>query len=197
MFLPAEAQAGVTECITNKALELLAAEGMQAFDMSRSAALAHETGHAIVGTHEGLTILEVKVFERFADTWCGVVNESSSWQVDADTPTAAALARARYLIGGIAGEAVLDPDNMRSGSSLDEIVLAQMLLGGIWQKRREEFPGIDHPSDLWTVVWQHTACIVKHNEKVGHDLIRKLERTGRLYGKPLQACLRRVARFDF
>ena len=197
IFLPAEAHADVSECIANEAQKLLASEGMRAFEMPRSAALAHETGHAIVGAHEGLTVVEIKVFERNAGVWCGVVNESSSWHVDAETPTAAALARARYLIGGIAGEAVLDPDNRRSGSSLDEIVLVQMLLEGIWQQRRAEFADIADPADLWQVVWYQTCCIIKFNEKVGHDLMRKLERTGRLRGKPLAASLRRVARYNF
>jgi hypothetical protein len=195
IFLPAEAHAGVHACVVEAAERVLASEGLRAFEMPRSAALAHETGHAIVGAHEGLTIVEVGVFERAADVWSGVTTESSTWSVDANTPTATALGRARYLIAGIAGEAVLDPDNCRSGSSLDEIVLSQALLGGIWTKRRADFADVEHPSDLWQACWQQTCCIVKLNENVGRDLIRKLERRGRLYGKPLAASLRRVARF--
>jgi hypothetical protein len=107
--------------------------------MPRSAALAHEVSHAIVGTHEGLIIVEVKVFERDG-AWCGVTNESSNWHIDPDnTPTETALARCRYLLAGIAGEAVLDPEHRRSGSSIDEIILVQMLCAGIWQQRRAEF----------------------------------------------------------
>jgi hypothetical protein len=192
IFMPPEANAYVHDCITQAAQEILASEGMQAFEMPKSAALAHEVGHCIVGTHEGLCIVEVRVFERSAGVWCGVVNESSSWHIDIDTPIETALARARYLVAGIAGEAVLDPVHRRSGSSVDEVILVQMLLAGIWQQRRAEFGGVDDLGDLCRAVWLQVCCIIKHNENVAHGLMRKLERTGRVYGKPLIASLRQV-----
>jgi hypothetical protein len=193
ILVPPESNVALQQCISEAAKRILANEGLDAFAMPKSAALAHETGHAIVGAHEGLTILKVKVFERGTGIWCGAVDETSSWSINDATPTETALARARYLIGGIAGEAVLDPDNFRKGSSLDEIVLSQVLIAGIWQERHEEFPGVEYPNEIWQQCWRQTCCIVKLNEDVGRDLIRKLERSGRLYGKPLAASLRRVA----
>jgi hypothetical protein len=67
-----------------------------------------------------------------------------------------------------------------------------MLCAGIWQQRRAEFVGIDDPRDLWQAVWQQACCIVKHNENVAQGMIRKLERSGQLRGKPLAASLRQV-----
>jgi hypothetical protein len=194
VFLPPEANASVNECIAEAVREILADEGLQAFEMPKSAALAHEVGHCIVGAHEGLCIVEVKVFERDG-AWCGITNESSNWHIDPDnTPTKTALGRARYLAAGLAGEAVLDPENLRRGSSLNELVLVQMLCAGIWQQRRAEFGGVHAPEVLWQSVWRQTCCIIKRNENVAHGMMRKLERSGRLYGKPLAASLRRVSR---
>ena len=52
--------------------------------------------------------------------------------------------------------------------------------------------GIDAPEDLWQAVWMQVCTIIKHNENVAHGLMHKLERAGRLYGKPLAASLRQV-----
>lgn len=192
IVMPEETHAAVTEVISSELRRLLDSEGLAAFAMPRSAALAHEVGHCIVGTVEGLTIVKTEISERLPGIWCGVTNETSSWLIENDTPTTTVLAPARYLIGGIAGEAVLDPDHRCSGSSLDEVALSQMLCAGLWQEHRAEFVDVDDPAKLWRAQWYRTCRIIKRNEDIGRDLIRKLERKGNLYGKPLAASLRRV-----
>jgi hypothetical protein len=54
-----------------------------------------------------------------------------------------------------------------------------------------ELGQVDEPSP-WKIDPDTTCGIIKRNEDVACSLMHKLERTGRLYGKPLAACLRRV-----
>ncbi|MGA8295006.1 MAG: hypothetical protein WB820_21490, partial [Rhodoplanes sp.] len=49
------------------------------------------------------------------------------WHIDTGTPPATVLPRLYYLIAGVIGEGSFDPAGYRSGSSLDEIVIGQML----------------------------------------------------------------------
>jgi hypothetical protein len=193
--LPPEIRTDVIEDIAREARRLLASEGLRAFEMPRSAAIAHEAGHAIVGRHEGLTIVQVELFKRSGpqgEVWGGATNENAPWRIDATTPTARALARVRYMVAGKAGEAILDPNGCRSASSLDEIVLPQLICARVLQERSSEFVGVDHPREIWNGCWRQTCVILKHNEDIARDLMRKLARTGCLRGKPLAASLRRV-----
>jgi hypothetical protein len=185
----------VTEVIAKEAHRLLGTEGINAFDMPRSAAVAHETGHAIVGTAVGLTIVNVEIFQRttsFGKNWCGRNDEASSWSFGDATPTTTVLARAKYLVAGVAAEQIFDPENFRHGSSIDEIVICQAICDGVFQTRRSEFPDIAHPRELWSWCWRETcSTLIKHQDAV-RALMAKLDRTECLRGKPLAATLRRV-----
>jgi hypothetical protein len=195
LCLPPEIRTDVIEDIAREARRLLATEGLRSFEMPRSAAIAHEAGHAIVGRHQGLTIVRVEVFKRSGpqgEVWGGATNENAPWRIDTTTPTAGVLARVRYMVAGIAGEPILDPDGYRRGSSLDEIVLSQMIYVRVMQERSSEFVGVDHPHEIWSGCWWQTCVILKHNEDIARDLMRKLARTGCLRGKPLAASLRQV-----
>jgi hypothetical protein len=195
LCLPPEVDTDVIEDIEREVRRLLASEGLRAFEMLRSAAIAHEAGHAIVGRHEGLAIVQVEVFKCSGpqgEVWGGATNENAPWRIDATTPTAGVLARVRYMVAGIAGEAILDPEGYRRGSSLDEIVLSQLICVRVLQERSSEFVGVDHPHEIWSGCWRQTCVILKRNEDIARDLMRKLARTGCLRGKPLAASLRRV-----
>jgi hypothetical protein len=193
--VPAEIAGGVIECIGKEANRLLACEGLRAFEMPRSSALAHEAGHCIVGAAEGLTIVDVRIFKRdigYGPVWCGQTDEVKPWGFDPTTPTATMLARARYIIAGIAAEKIFDPDGVRAGSSIDEVVLSQLICGGVLTDRRDEFPGVKHPKELWSACWRQTVGILRRNEDAARSLMQKLDRAERLSGKPLAASLRRV-----
>jgi hypothetical protein len=163
--------------------------------MPRSSAIAHEAGHCIIGTAEGLTITSVRIFRRdigYGPVWCGQTDEAAPWNFTPNTPTATMLARARYIIAGIVAEKIFDPDGVRAGSSIDEVVLSQLICDGVLMDRRDEFPGIKHPKELWSACWRQTVGILMRNADAARGLMQKLERSERLYGKPLAASLRRV-----
>jgi hypothetical protein len=46
-------------------------DGIEAFIGTREAAVAHEVGHAIVGTHEGLKIRRISIYS-YGNNWGGV-----------------------------------------------------------------------------------------------------------------------------
>src|SRR5262249_13215818 len=116
--------------IEDAARDALARHGVSAFEMLREAAIAHEVGHAIVMTHEGLTVQSVRIFFRpmplFGNVWGGWCAEDDyKWTTDLNTSAESDLSRARIIIAGLAGEAICRLD--RPGSSLDELRLSQLV----------------------------------------------------------------------
>jgi hypothetical protein len=196
--MPAEVHAVVLECIQEEADRLLESQGMRAFEMPRTAAIGHETGHAIVATVEGHQVTSVKISRQIVfgmTVWTGVTNDSHGpWSITPETPTAEVLSRVRCLIAGVVGEAIYAAADYRAGSSLDEIVLAQMALDNLLQLHPDEF-AVAHPKEIWSDCLRQTASILKHNENVARDLMAKLDHSELVKGKPLRAVLRRVGVF--
>jgi hypothetical protein len=97
--------------------------------------------------------------------------------------------RAIYrLAAGFGGEFVLDPGNVRSGSSLDERVVAQMITANLhWRERHD-----GHPRETWAECWDWVLTAIQHNEDVGRQLAAKLDAVEMVKRKPLDAILRRV-----
>ena len=117
--------------------------GLAAFTMPRDAALAHEAGHAIVGAHEGFAVRSVTIFSRSVsglEAWGGFCTEAGgAWTTGPDTSADDDLRRARFIIAGLAGEAITGTD--KPGSSIDELALSQLIgaqRGG--QARRRSRP---------------------------------------------------------
>jgi hypothetical protein len=194
--VPAPLAQDILRTIEEKVRELLGTEGMDAFAMPRSAALAHEVGHCIVGAAQGMKIDSVAVFARkgpFGLAWGGITNEPQGWQFSPAMPTSAVIKRARFILGGLCGELVLDPEGCRSGSSLDELVLSQVCVAGVVQDRPGDFGGRAE-EEVWQEVFKQTCWLIKSNEDAARALIRKLDRAGELKGKPLAASLHRVQR---
>jgi hypothetical protein len=119
--IPLQVMAG----IENAAFDVLRRHGSDAFHAPLDAALAHETGHAVVATHEGFTIRQVTVGSRSVPglglVWGGRCAEAGgAWTTGPDSSVDEDLRRARVIIGGLAGETVTGLD--RPGSSLDELM---------------------------------------------------------------------------
>ena len=191
-YMPADLAGAVGKSMACEVERLLATEGLRAFEMPRSAALAHETGHAVVGTAVGLEIVSVEVFKRdtpFGPAWCGETNEAGPWHFSDTTPVEVILNRICFILGGIVGEVVLDPTECRSGSSLNEVVVGQMICAGLVQNRPDKF---SDPEEVWRACLAKTAGIIKRNEAAALGLMRKLDRAEQLRGKPLAASLRRI-----
>jgi hypothetical protein len=52
-------------CIEREAVRLVGEQGLHAFEMPRSSAVAHETGHAIVAVHDGVALSYVEITRRY------------------------------------------------------------------------------------------------------------------------------------
>jgi hypothetical protein len=124
--LPPELIAAVENAVSR----VLVQHGLSAFAMPRAAAIAHEAAHAIVGAHEGLKIKRVTVFScampPFRLIWGGFCGEAGRGRrVGSATSADGDLRRARFIIAGLAGEAITGLD--KPGSSLDELALSQLI----------------------------------------------------------------------
>jgi hypothetical protein len=91
-------------------------------------------------------------------------------------------------IAGVVGETVLDPTNMRNGSSLDEVVVAQVIVQGLHERMGRS----GHPKETWGECWCYVATAIKVNEQVGHQLMRELEARERLEGELLTTILQQI-----
>ena len=73
--------------------------------------------------------------------WCGETNNSDGpWSITEETPVADVLSRVCFIIAGVLGEMLYARDAFRSGSSLDETVMAQMVIGGLSSTARTSSP---------------------------------------------------------
>lgn len=178
-------------------LRLMASEGVAAFEMPKSAACAHEAGHAIVETIFGGHVASVEVHQcpqlamlGVEHAWGGrtFTHGDTGWTISEDTPVVEIRRRVCRLIAGAAGEFVLDPDNVRSGSSLDERAVAQLICVNLHWRERDD----GHPIETWERCWDWVCSSIGNNAAVSRELIAKLVATHRVKGKPLDAILRGV-----
>jgi hypothetical protein len=178
--------------------------GASAFMASREAAIAHEAGHTIVMTHEGLTVESVRIFSRsvlLGRAWSGwCAEKDGEWTSGPDTSAESDLSRARVIIAGLAGEAITRLDT--PGSSLDELALSQFIGHNAAAKLADP-----HLSDaeydafvqqLWHErVWRRTLAILDANRDPFMRLVEHLHRHETVKGSKLRAVLaqiRRIAR---
>jgi hypothetical protein len=191
-----EARETIAATIAAEFTRLMARDGVRAFEMPRSAAVAHETGHAIIETVLGSRVKSVAVhtcpqLARIGITaWGGIVqcHGDTGWRIEEDTPPRVIRERVYRIIAGFIAEMVLDPDNVRPGSSLDERVVGQILTLGVHE--REGHTG--HPSETWNGCCNWVAVTIRRNEEIARQLMAKLAVRNAIKGKPLDAVLRRV-----
>lgn len=199
--LPQGAPPQLTTVIQDAVLNVLLRHGARAFEAPRHAAIAHEAGHAIVGTHEGFTIRRVTVFARSAPSvgqplWGGLCLEAGGpWTTGPDSTADEDLRRARLVIAGLAGEAITGLD--RPGSSLDELALSQLI--GLNAAVKLDDPNrtdVEYPryaERLWHErVWNTTIDILYGNLEPFRQVIGHLDRHERVKGGALRKVLAQV-----
>src|SRR5262245_48258520 len=178
--------------------------GVSAFEMSREAAVAHEVGHTIVATHEGLIIQSVRIFSRpmpppFGTAWGGwcAEKDSTEWTTGPDTSAESDLSRARIIIAGLAGEAVVGLD--KPGSSLDELALSQLI--GINAGVKLGDPTLSDEAHsafvqrLWHErVWGVAIAILSNNREPFIQLANLLYQRERVNGGKLRSVLAQIRR---
>jgi hypothetical protein len=200
--LPKGVPPGLITAIEDATHETFDSHGLAAFEMSRDAALAHETGHTVVATAEGLTVQSVCIFARptlFGTAWGGWCHEEGDgeWTTGPDSSADSDLSRARIIIAGLAGETVASLD--RPGSSLDELALSQLI--GLNAAIKLADPGLsdavfaDFAKQLWNErVWGGTLAILDANRGPFMQLVEQLHRSETIEGGNLRAMLAPIKR---
>ena len=93
------------------------------------------------------------------------------------------------VIAGCLGEEVLDPSGVREASSLDEVLISQLLANTL-----SSLPELERrdPKEIWNACWARTAHVIQRNEDVARELIAKLSKTESIRGAPLMESLAKV-----
>jgi hypothetical protein len=182
--------------IENAVRDVFQRHGPGAFWAPREAAIVHEVGHTIVGTHEGLTIQSVRVFSRPGNAWSGwCAEEEGQWMSNPGTSAENDLSRARVVIAGLAGEAITGLD--RPGSSLDEVVVSQLLGHNAAAKLHDPTLSEFHvyAERLWhEQVWGVAIAILRINREPFLQLAKHLQQTDKIKGGKLRSVLAQVRR---
>jgi hypothetical protein len=188
-------------------------QGNAAFTNPRSAAIAHETGHAMVFASEGMPLRYVKVWpikrsetrkaiktrhpgledvrmEKVAN-WIGVTVpiNNEEFSVSPFTPPALALYHARTTIAGWVGEMLFDRSNFRLGSSLDEIAVVRQLAYTVSLKL-----GLPMEQVMMEYIMLPVFNLLRAHEEVAAELISYLRRHGSIRGRKLAKVLSGVSR---
>lgn len=170
------------------AYNIMRKHGPRAFEMPKRAAAIHEAGHvvinAILGIRNTLSLIDQKRGGDGQPLWFGFTDVAGDMLVD--TPECPAsfddtLARARATYAGIAAEDVLAGDDRREASSLDEVVMSQLLA-----ERAAELGGRDGES-LWqseVAAWCMRQIAV--NQEIHGQIVTALLNRKRLKGKLLR-----------
>jgi hypothetical protein len=166
---------------------LMRKHGLRAFEMPKRAAVIHEAGHVVVMSILGVRVTSVTIDPRANGGklfWGG--NTEAPALAFADTPAApigfdTLLARSRIVYAGLAAELLFAGDDWREGSSLDEIVMSQLLA-----ERAASLIGASAP-----VLWRDDVanwCNVQlyRNRKANAAIAAALLKRGRLKGKALR-----------
>jgi hypothetical protein len=187
---PPEEHEEMLEHLKRVIRDILETHGSNAFDSPRSAAIAHEVGHAIVLAHDGIPVEKIAVWKRAGaseHTWEGLTTKKArTFFIDPDTPIITALSHACFVIAGEVGEKVLDPDTYRAGTALDEVLFSQRIAYALANrvKMTEE--------NLWQEIRKRSWQIIAYNEPVAQELIGRLDRTESLQRRALTTPLERV-----
>ena len=185
------------QCIQNEAARLFKEQGLRAFEMPRMAAIGHETGHAIVSTHDGIIVTSVEISRRVANgqaAWGGYTKWARPLPADhvlvdpTTDPPRNVILRICSLIAGAVAEQVLDPAGCRAGSSLDEVVVSQFLAAALCGYRH------DQGRELWNRCWARTVTIIHANEKIARTIMRKLDAYGIVRRKQIGKLTSKVRR---
>jgi hypothetical protein len=170
------------------------AHGRRAFEAPKRAAAIHEAGHAVIATAlQDERVKRVRIWRRtFEDNpiivagWFGLTEyHGGGWALDHQTSRPADLIRpARNLYAGIAGEALFAGDDLREASSLDEVMMSQ-LLGA----QAADLLGLDGKT-YWREEVHNKVC--RHllaNQTVVMRIADYLLEHRKLQGRPLERML--------
>jgi hypothetical protein len=173
---------------------LLRKYGLRAFEMPKRAAAIHEAGHVIINSVLGVrtTCVAIDHITRNGKLfWIGITNAPEL--AFADTPATPVgfdefLARSRTTYAGIAAEILFAGDDRRDGSSLDEVLMSQILA-----EHAAMLAGLDAPRLWFEEVAAWCSNQLQRNRKTHAEITAALMKRKRLKGKVLRALCAKVA----
>jgi hypothetical protein len=183
----------VRERFVTIAAGLLKKHGPRAFEMPKRAAAIHEAGHVVINSALGVRTTSVSIDHLTKNGklfWIGITNAPGLAFVDTPaTPVSfdEILARSRITYAGLGAEILFAGEDRREGSSLDEILMSQILADCA-----ASLVGLDAPR-LWRR--QVAAWCMNHlfrNRKVHAGIAAALMERKRLRGKALRELCQKV-----
>jgi hypothetical protein len=187
--LAPEDRAEAAETLTRIVRGILETDGPAAFESPRSAAIAHEVGHAIVSIHDDVPVEKIRIWKNRNNevAWEGMTSiKAPEFLIGPNTPLIKALSHACFTIAGEVGERVLDPNEYRTGTALDEVLFSQWVAQAVARRAKMD------PATLWQEVRKRSWQIIAHNESAARELISRLDRTETLQRKALTSALEKV-----
>jgi hypothetical protein len=110
-------------------------QGARAFEMPRQHAAIHEAGHAVMFTAAGRTVSKCSIHSKWIanrKAWGGwTAYDGERWRVDEESPVEDDVWQIRFQMAGVLAEVAFLGADFREGSSLDEVLTAQMLAATI------------------------------------------------------------------
>jgi hypothetical protein len=116
------------------ARQVRADHGMDAFVNDQRATAVHEAGHCVVAAAHGGTVSKVWIKRKRIEgnkVWVGMTYHGMPLNITPDTTAADDEIAARNQIAGVLAELVLDRENFRAGSSIDEITTFRMIVATV------------------------------------------------------------------
>jgi hypothetical protein len=177
----------VRERFVALAAGIMRKHGLRAFEMPKRAAAIHEAGHVVINSVLGVRTTSVVIESIHRDGklyWIG--NTSAPELAFVGTPASpvsfdAILSRSRITYAGIAAELLFAGEDRREGSSLDEIVMSQILA-----EQAALLVGLSAPT-LWrdeVAAW--CDIHLRRNRKAHTEITAALMKRGGLKGRILR-----------
>jgi hypothetical protein len=130
-------KAGLQAHLQHAIRQAFASGGWRAFEASERTAAYHEAGHCVLYALAGIPLRRVWIRNVGASgrrTWIGECQAEVIWEVSETSTVALHLLFARILLAGWLAECLFVPEDLRAGSSLDEVMLAQTICGAAAHK---------------------------------------------------------------
>jgi hypothetical protein len=166
---------------------IVAEEGMEAFAMPKRTAAVHEAGHCIVFAAQGERVRSCRIkSRRYAGKlyWGGLTFGGDHWSCGPNSDVESDLKRMRVILAGVCAELLFDRENYKSGSSLDEVVMAQ----GIAAIAAAKMKGVS-AKDLYFAQFGATRAILYQHETALLALADLLERREWVHRSQMSALL--------
>ncbi len=172
----------VRRMLEDEHARVLAQYGPAAFECPRHAAAIHEAGHVVLYAIQGVVVDHTRI-ERTPSGWIGFTSAPDcAFRIEHGVGESLELYlnRARQLAAGVIAEELFDRD-FRRGSSLDEVVMSQVLA-----VKASLLAGAADEGRYWQQeVWRATGIVLQRHRQAVMEIAHDLHDCERLSGAAL------------